>query len=239
VRPSASNTGGSREPAPVRRRRRRRMRRSRFLPATVWGHRPRGKHASGQVHRGITQRCVDHLLPRQSLRVAHEVRQVRIELNRSRCGAVTPENPARSSRTPPSPRAAEARTEIGLICKGPIIHIALPFCARVGSCHNDAAGREAGPRDLTAHASLAYWGTTAPRKKQGTKYDSRIARAIFASAQVSGERRVVRSAWGGAERAIVFRTGTFRSRPQILRTADPGGHRGWTGGSDRGLDRRV
>jgi hypothetical protein len=138
VRPFASSTEGSGEPAPVPTRRRRRMRRSRVLPVTGRGPRPRGKHAGGQVRHGIPQGCVDHLLPRQALGVAHNVRQVRIELNRSRCGAVTPESPARASRTPPSApptRAARERPAIALFCPVLIMHIGLPFSARVGSGH--------------------------------------------------------------------------------------------------------
>jgi sarcosine oxidase delta subunit len=61
---------------------------------------------------------------------------VRIELIRSRCGAVTPEGPARAFPTPPSlppPSAAKVRAAIGLTCPVPILHIECPFSARVDS----------------------------------------------------------------------------------------------------------
>jgi hypothetical protein len=112
------------------------MRSSRVLPATGRGPRPRGKHAAGQIHQGITQRRGEDLLTRPSLRVAQNVRQVQIELTRSRCGAMTPEGPARAFATPPSlprPRAAKARTAIGPICPSSILHIEIPFSARVDS----------------------------------------------------------------------------------------------------------
>lgn len=94
---------------------------------------------------------MEHRLTDQPRGVAHEARQVRIDPARSRCGAVTPESPARASRTPPSPpptKAAGARTEIGLICAVPIMHIELPFCARVGSRYQGAAGPGTAPQEV-------------------------------------------------------------------------------------------
>jgi hypothetical protein len=151
VRPSPSRTRGSPEPPPVRVRRRR-TRRARVLPATGRRPRPPGQHAGGHVQHGITQRCVDHLLPRQALRVAHTVHQVRIELTRSRCGAVPPDSSARAARTPPRPppaRAAGARTAIGLIFALLIMHSELPFCARVDSRHRCLPGYD-GSKEKTS-----------------------------------------------------------------------------------------
>ena len=155
MRPSASSTRGSREPAPGRTRRCRRVQRARVLPATGRGRRPRGQHAGGHVHHGLTQRCNGHRLTDQPRGIAHEICHARIEPIRSNYWAVAPDSPTRASPTPPSPpptRAVKARARIGLICTVVIVHIEVPFCARVRARHLDAAGPGATPRCLNGYA---------------------------------------------------------------------------------------
>ena len=132
------------------------MQRSRILPTTGRGRRPRGQHAGGQVHHGRTQRCHGHRLTTDQPRgIAQEICHARIAPIRSTCWAAAPDSPPRASRTPARPpptRAAKARARIGLISTVVIVHIELPSCARVGSRHLDAAGPGVAPRCLTGYA---------------------------------------------------------------------------------------
>ena len=131
------------------------MQRSRVLPTAGGGPRPRGEHAGGQVHHGLTQRCHGHRLTDQPGCVAHQIGHARIKPIRSTCWAAAPDSPPRASRTPARPpptRAATARARIGLISTVVIVHSELPSCARVGSRHLDAAGPGVAPQCLTGYA---------------------------------------------------------------------------------------
>ena len=128
-------------------RRCRRVQRSRVLPTTDRGPRPRGQHAGGHVHHGITQRCYGHRLTDQPRGIAHEICHARIEPLRSTYGAVAPESPTRASPTPPRlppTRVATARGRIGPSRTVVIVHIKLPVCAHVRARHSLRLGP--GPR---------------------------------------------------------------------------------------------
>lgn len=165
--PFPPSTRGSLEPAPVRTRRCRRVQRSRVPPTTGRGPRPRGQHAGGQVDHGRTHRCHGHRLTDQPRGIAHEIWHARIEPLRSTYWAVAPDSPTRASPTPPSPpptRVAKTGAWIGLICTLVIVHIEIPFCARVRSRHLDAAGPGAAPRCLTGYADSPR--RTSPEKSR-------------------------------------------------------------------------
>jgi hypothetical protein len=125
--PSAPSTRGSLEPPPVCVRCRR-VQRSRSLPTTRRGPRPRGQHAGGHVQHGITQRSRGHRLTDQPPDITHAIGHARIEPLRSTDWAVAPDSPTRASPTPPRPpptRVATARARIGLRCSVVIVHIEL------------------------------------------------------------------------------------------------------------------
>jgi len=162
--PSPPSTRGSLEPPPVCVRRRR-VQRPRVLPTTGRGPRRRGQHAGGHVQHGMTQRCRGHRLTNQPRGIAHEIGHARIEPLRSPDWAVALDSSTRGSRTPPRPpptRVATARARIGLRCSVVIVHIELPFCARVRSYHLGAAGREATSWRLHRYADCRR--RTSPQK---------------------------------------------------------------------------
>ena len=198
---SPASTRGSLEPAAVRLRCRR-VQRPRGLPTTGGGPRPRGQHAGGHVHHGITQRCYGHRLTDQPRGIAHEICQARIEPLRSTYCAVAPESPTRASPTPPRlppTRVATARGRIGPSRTVVIVHIKLPVCAHVRARHSLRLGP--GPRRGD------FMDTLTPDAGPAPKIWWKIARVLF---PVCGwEPNQVGMTWN--RRSTVFRNGALRS----------------------------